>query len=189
MDYTRRISSFILSIFSAVKIWHFNKLTEKHDWSRFFYSISNDFCHAALYFKMYVPLLNGVHFTWFPLLASVVFITLELLQYRILHNVHNILLRGRFEDNLMAPVFCSSFYAISRGVDFENAGMDEAKSFLAFLLFLFVSVMCFGSTHYLQHNIPSLYWELPRISSSWCQWWFFKGFDAKLCNKCKNQGI
>jgi len=148
-----------LFLSTAVKIWHFNKLQEKQDWSRFLYSIFNDFCHAALYFKIYVPFLTGVHFAWFPLLASMVFIILELLQYRILHNdgSYEILSRGRFEDNLMAPVVCSSFYAMSRGVDFEDSGMDEAKSFLVFLLLLFVSDLSFGSTHYLQHSIPSLW--------------------------------
>jgi len=88
-----------------------------------------------------------------------VHIILELLQYRILHNdgSYEILSRGRFEDNLLAPVVCSSFYAVSRGVDFENSGMDKANSFLVFLILLFVIDLIFGCTHYLTHYIPSLW--------------------------------
>ena len=148
-----------LFLTSVVKIWHFNKLQEKQEWSRFFYSIFNDSCHAALYFKIYVPFFTGIHFVWFPLLASVFFITLELLQYRILHNdgSYEILIRGGFEGNLLAPVACGSFYVVSRGVDFENSGMDKANSFLVFLLLSILTDLIFGCTHYLTHDIPSLW--------------------------------
>ena len=148
----------------VVKFWHFNKLQDKKDLTRFIYSIVNDLIHAAIYFKMFVPVLVGIHFAWFPLLLSAVFIIFELLQYKILYNdgSYEILSTGRFEDNLLSVVMCSAFYVASRGVDFEKTGMGEAYSFVVFLFLVLLFDLTFGWSHYLTHNIPSL-WRLHAI--------------------------
>ena len=153
-----KLHSFLV-LTPLVKIWHFNKLQTKQDWIKFAYSIFNDYCHAIIYFKFFVPMLVGGLFSWFPILVSVVFIGFELLQHQILYrgDSYEILTTGRLEDNLLAPIVCTSFYIASRGVDFVNSGMGEAKSFLVFCFLMFVFDASFGINHYLEHNVKSLW--------------------------------
>jgi len=161
MDFKFR--SFIIMT-PIVKVWHFNKLQDKKDLARYLYSIVNDFIHAVIYFKIFVPVLVGVHFAWFPLLVSAVCIIFELVQYKILYNdgSYEILTTGGYEDNLLSVAVCTAFYVASRGVDFENTGMDEAYSFVVFLCLAVLCDLAFGWSHYLTHNIPSL-WRLHAI--------------------------
>lgn len=158
-----KYQSFII-LTPVVKIWHYNKLRNKNDRTKFLYSIINDFIHAAIYFKIIVPVLVGVHFAWFPVLMAVIFIFFELLQYKFLYNdgSYVILSTGQLKDNLLAPIICSAFYVAARGVDFENTGMDEAYSFVVFLFLMILFDLSFGWSHYLSHNISSL-WSLHTI--------------------------